>query len=215
MPHILPIVTVLILVPLYVWIIRRRLGTSRRNADLWFKPTGGDFIYQPRGGWGKAYVVSAITRDRIKQGNALTTKIVLLMIAAIYLSPMALLVYDPALYRRILPQIVLFRVVGIGLAAVAALVMHHIAVRPLYARAPLSTVRISTSEVRERLAARASWNQLVVRIMLSAGLLVATLYGAINRPPNVPTTLYMVGALLFSLALLNSVRLALVKAGRY
>jgi hypothetical protein len=169
-----PILPSLLLVGtlLLPFIYRQRFRDASHRATLWLKPDGDGFIFHPFGKLGKAYRVSAAARELIMTRLATRMKIFYCVVIAAILPSLALASLDPTDFARLRPYLSIVRI-GVLLLAIAGMwIWHRVAIRPLYADAPESSVRISMAEVRMKKANYTSWTTIslmVARLGLVAG----------------------------------------------
>jgi hypothetical protein len=170
-----------LLIPL---IYRQRFRNASDRAALWLKPDGGDFIFHPFGKRGKAYRVSAAARDLIMARLATRTKILYCVLLAAIMPSLALASLDPADFADLRPYLSIARIAILILAIAGMWIWHRLAIRPLYAGAPESSVRISMAEVRLKKASYTSWTTISLMIA-RLGLVVCGLvwYGASTHHP--------------------------------
>jgi hypothetical protein len=165
-------------------IYRQRFRNASDRAALWLKPEGDDFIFHPFGKLGKAYRVSAAARDLIVARLAARSKIFYGLLLVTIVPSLALASLDPVDFAALRPYISIARIAVLVLAIAGMWIWHRLAIRPLYADAPLSTVRISMAEVHLKKASYTPWTT----ISLSAarlGLLACGLvwYGVRSHQP--------------------------------
>ena len=166
------------------FIYRQRFRDASNRATLWLKPDGDDFIFHPFGKLGKAYRVSAAARDLIMARLATRMKIFYCVVIAAVLPSLMLASLDPADFAKLRPYLSIARIAVLILAIAGMWVWHRLAIRPLYADAPESSVRISMTEVRTKKASYTSWTTIslmIARLGLVAGGLVW--YGASTHRP--------------------------------
>jgi hypothetical protein len=168
------------------FIYRQRFRDASNRATLWLKPDGDDFIFHPFGKLGKAYRVSTAARDLIMTRLATRMKIFYCVVIAAILPSLMLASLDPTDFARLRPYLSIARLALLLLAIAGMWIWHRLAIRPLYADAPESSVRISTTEVRMKKASYTLWTTIslmVARLGLVAGGLVW--YGASTHRPLV------------------------------
>ena len=166
------------------FIYRQRFRDASNRATLWLKPDGDDFIFHPFGKLGKAYRVSAAARDLIMARLATRMKIFYCVVIAAILPSLMLASLDPADFAKLRPYLSVARLAVLLLAIAGMWLWHRLAIRPLYADAPESSVRISTTEVRMKKASYTSWTTIslmIARLGLVAGGLAW--YGASTHRP--------------------------------
>jgi len=166
------------------FIYRQRFRDASNRATLWLKPDGDDFIFHPFGKLGKAYRVSAAARELITTRLATRMKIFTCVVIAAILPSLALASFDPTDFAKLRPYLSIVRITVLLLAIAGMWIWHRLAIRPLYADAPESSVRISMTEVRMKKASYTSWTTIclmIVRLGLVAGGLVW--YGARTHRP--------------------------------
>jgi hypothetical protein len=166
------------------FIYRQRFRNASDRAALWLKPDGDDFIFHPFGKLGKAYRVSAAARDLIMARLATRTKIFYCVLLAAIVPSLALASLDRADFAELRPYLSIARIVILLLAITGMWIWHRLAIRPLYAGAPESSVRISTAEVRMKKASYTSWTTISLMIV-RLGLVTCGLvwYGASTHRP--------------------------------
>jgi hypothetical protein len=176
------------LVPIAVFVIpfvyRQRFRSASRRATFWLKPEGEAFIFHPFGRRGRAYLVSSAAADLIKARLATRTKIFYGMLLAAIVPSLIFASLDPRDFIALRPYLSLARAAVLALAVTSIWIWHRLAIRPLYADAPESAVRIPVREVRVKQAANASWGMIVFS-MTRLGLLGGSFvwYGAQTRHP--------------------------------
>jgi hypothetical protein len=139
------------------FIYRQRFRSASDRAALWLKPDGDGFIFHPFGKLGKAYRVSAAARDLIMTRLATRTKVFYCALLAVIVPSLVLASLDPADFAALRPYLSIARIAVLLLAISGMWIWHRVAIRPLYAEAPESQVRISTAEVRMKKASYTSW----------------------------------------------------------
>jgi hypothetical protein len=205
-----PILPSLVLVGalLIPFIYRQRFRDASNRASLWLKPDGDGFIFHPFGKLGKAYRVSAAACDLIMARLTTRTKIFYCVLLAAIMPSLALASLDPADYAELRPYLSIARIAILLLAIAGMWIWHRLAIRPLYADAPESSVRISMAEVRTKKAGYTSWTTIslmIARLALLAGGLVW--YGASSHRP-----LFMwVAALIILIRAVPMIRLSYFK----
>jgi hypothetical protein len=154
-----PILPWLVLVGalLVPFIYRQRFRSASDRAALWLKPDGDDFIFHPFGKLGKAYRVSAAARDLIVARLATRTKVFYCVLLATIVPMLALASLDPADFAELRPYLSIARIAIVVVAIAGIWIWHRLAIRPLYAGAPESSVRISATEVRIKKASYTPW----------------------------------------------------------
>jgi hypothetical protein len=181
-----PILPSLVLVGalLIPFIYRQRFRNAADRAALWLKPDGDDFIFHPFGKLGKAYRVSATARDLILARLATRTKVFYCVLLAAVVPSLALVSLDPADFAGLRPYLSIARIAVLLLAVAGMWIWHRLAIRPLYADAPESSVRISTAEVRMKKASYTSWTTISL-MTARLGLVACGLvwYGASTHRP--------------------------------
>jgi hypothetical protein len=181
-----PILPLLVLVGalLIPFIYRQRFRNASDRAALWLKPDGDDFIFHPFGKLGKAYRVSAAARGLIMARLATRTKIFYCVLLAAIMPSLALASLDRADFAELRPYLSIARIAVLLLAIAGMWIWHRLAIRPVYAGAPESSVRISTAEVRMKKASYTSWTTISLMIA-RLGLVTCGLvwYGASTRRP--------------------------------
>jgi hypothetical protein len=166
------------------FIYRQRFRDASHRASLWLKPDGDGFIFHPFGKLGKAYRVSAAARDLITARLTTRTKIFYCVLLAAIMPSLALASLDPADFAALKPYLSVARIAILLLAVAGMWVWHRLAIRPLYADAPESSVRISMAEVRTKKASYTSWTTISLMVA-RLGLVVCGLvwYGlSAHRP---------------------------------
>ncbi len=146
------------------FIYRQRFRDASNRATLWLKPDGDDFIFHPFGKLGKAYRVSAAARDLIMGRLATRMKIFYCVVIAAILPSLMLASLDPADFAKLRPYLSVARLAVLLLAIAGIWIWHRLAIRPLYADAPESSVRISMAEVRLKKASYTSWTTISLMI---------------------------------------------------
>jgi hypothetical protein len=161
-----PILPSLVLVGalLIPFIYRQRFRNASDRAALWLKSDGDDFIFHPFGKLGKAYRVSAAARDLIMARLATRTKIFYCVLLAVVVPSLAFASLDPAGFAGLRPYLSIARIAVLLLAIAGMWIWHRLAIRPLYADAPESSVRISMAEVRMKKASYTSWTSISLMI---------------------------------------------------
>ena len=181
-----PILPSLVLVGalLIAFISWQRFRDSSNRAALWLKPDGDGFIFHPFGRLGKAYRVSAAASDLIMARLTTRTKIFYCILLAAIVPTMALASLDPGDFVELRPYLSVARIAVLVLAIAGMWIWHRLAIRPLYAGAPESSVRISMAEVRTKKATYTSWTTISL-ITARLGLVVCGLvwYGASSHRP--------------------------------
>ena len=181
-----PILPSLVLVGalLIAFISWQRFRDSSNRAALWLKPDGDGFIFHPFGRLGKAYRVSAAASDLIMARLTTRTKIFYCILLAAIVPTMALASLDPGDFVELRPYLSVARIAVLVLAIAGMWIWHRLAIRPLYAGAPESSVRISMAEVRTKKATYTSWTTISL-ITARLGLVICGLvwYGASNHRP--------------------------------
>lgn len=181
-----PILPSLVLVGalLIAFISWQRFRDSSNRAALWLKPDGDGFIFHPFGKLGKAYRVSAAASDLIMARLTTRTKIFYCILLAAIVPTMALASLDPGDFVELRPYLSVARIAVLVLAIAGMWIWHRLAIRPLYAGAPESSVRISMAEVRTKKATYTSWTTISL-ITARLGLVVCGLvwYGASSHRP--------------------------------
>jgi hypothetical protein len=197
----------LLLIPLVIWLRLRRARQSARSHDFWFEPEGDQFIYHPFGRFGKAYLVTAGSRIAIRARVASFARVAGLVLTAAVLGPMLLLSQDPGLYMQWRPDMLLIRI-GMILALIpAGLLWRVIAVRPLYAGAPLAPRRISVQQFRAKQAASRSWLAMGLAVTVLGGFAVFSFYAAYAEG----MTVYAIPGAVLAVLVLFNIRLMLAK----
>jgi hypothetical protein len=185
MASILPF---LVLVALFVIpvVYRQRFLSASKRAAFWLKPNGDGFIFHPFGRRGRAYLVSSTAADLIKARLATRTKIFYGTLLAAIVPSLIFASLDPADFIELRPYLSLARAAVLALAIIGIWIWHRLAIRPLYADAPESTVRIPVREVRVKQAANASWGMILFTIT-RLGLLAGSLmwYGMQTHRPMI------------------------------
>jgi hypothetical protein len=174
MASILPF---LVLVAVFVipFVYHQRFGTASKRAAFWLKPNGDGFIFHPFGRRGRAYLVSSAAAHLIKARVATRTKIFYSMLLAAIVPSLIFASLDPADFIQLRPYLSLVRIAVLAFAVISIWIWHQLAIRPLYADAAESSVRIPLQEVRLKQAANASWGMIlftIIRLGLLAGGLV-------------------------------------------
>lgn len=161
-----PILPWLILVGalLLPFIYRQRFRDSSNRSALWLKPDGDGFIFHPFGKLGKAYRVSAAARDLIMAKLTTRTRILYCVMLAAIMPSLALASLDPADFAELRPYLSIARIAVLLLVIAGMWIWHRLAIRPLYADAPESSVRISMTEVRTKKASYTSWTTISLMI---------------------------------------------------
>jgi hypothetical protein len=184
-----PILPSLVLVGalLIPFIYRQRFRDASNRAALWLKPHGDGVIFHPFGKLGKAYRVSAAARDLIMARLTTRTRIFYCVLLVAIMPSLAFAGLDPADFAALRPYLSIARIAILLLAVAGMWIWHRLAIRPLYADAPESSVRISMAEVRTKRASYTSWT--TISLMLARlGLVACGLvwYGArTHHPPFV------------------------------
>lgn len=166
------------------FIYRQRFRDASNRATLWLKADGDDFVFHPFGKLGKAYRVSAAARDLIMARLATRMKIFYCVVIAAIMPSLLLASLDPADFAKLRPYFSMARLGVVLLATAGMWIWHRLAIRPLYAGAPISSVRISMTEVRMKKANYTSWTTIslmTARLGLVAGGLVW--YGVSTHRP--------------------------------
>jgi hypothetical protein len=183
MPTMLPPL-VLVGAILILFIYRQRFRSASDRAALWLKPEGDGFIFHPFGKLGKAYRVSATARDLITARLAIRTKIFYCVLLAAIAPSLVLASLDPADFAELRPYLSIARIAVLVLAIAGMWIWHRLAIRPLYADAPESSVRITMAEVRMKKASCTSWATISLTIarlgLVACGLVF---YGASTHRP--------------------------------
>jgi hypothetical protein len=186
LPEMTPILPSLVLVGalLIPFIYRQRFRSAPDRAALWLKPEGDGFIFHPFGKLGKAYRVSAAARDLIMVRRATRTKVFYCALLAAIVPSLALAGLDPAGFTGLRPYLSIARIAVLLLAIAGLWAWHRLAIRPLYADAPESSVRISIAEVRMKKASYTSWTTILLTIA-RLGLVACGLvwYGTSTQRP--------------------------------
>jgi hypothetical protein len=181
-----PILPMFVLVGalLIPFIYRRRFRSASNRAALWLKPEGDGFIFHPFGKLGKAYRVSVAARDLIVARLTTRTKILYCVLLAAIVPSLALASLDPADFIALRPYLSIARIAILLLAIAGMLIWHRLAIRPLYADAAVSNVRISMAEVRMKKASYTSWSTISLMIA-RLGLVACGLvwYGTSSHRP--------------------------------
>jgi hypothetical protein len=181
-----PILPSLVLVAalLIPFIYRQRFRDASNRASLWLKPDGDGFIFHPFGKLGKAYRVSAAARDLIMARLTTRTKIFYCVLLAAIMPSLVLASLDPADYAALRPYFSIARIAILLLAVAGMWIWHRLAIRPLYAGAPESSMRISMTEVRTKKASYTSWTTISL-MTARLGLVACGLvwYGASSHRP--------------------------------
>jgi hypothetical protein len=157
------------------FIYRQRFRDASNRAGLWLKPDGDGFIFHPFGKLGKAYRVSAAASDLIMARLATRMKLFYCVLLAAIMPSLVLESLDPADFSKLRAYLSIGRIAVLLLAIAGMWIWHRLAIRPLYADASESSVRISMAEVRTKKASYTSWTTLslmVVRLGLVASGLV-------------------------------------------
>jgi hypothetical protein len=205
-----PILPSLVLVGalLIPFIYRQRFRDASHRATLWLKPDGDDFIFHPFGKLGKAYRVSAAARDLIAARLTTRTKIFYCVLLVAIMPSLAFASLDPTDYAAWRPYFSIARVAMLVLAIAGMWIWHRLAVRPLYADAPESSVRISMAEVRIKKASYTSWTTISLMVarlgVVACGL---AWYGASTHRP----LLVWVAALIILIRAVPMIRLSYFK----
>jgi hypothetical protein len=166
------------------FIYRQRFRDASHRASLWLKPDGDGFIFHPFGKLGKAYRVSATARDLIAARLTARTKIFTCVLLAAILPSLAFASLDPVDFAALKPYLSVARIVVLLLAVAGMWIWHRLAIRPLYADAPESSVRISMAEVRTKKASYTSWTTISLMVA-RLGVVVGGLawYGLSSHRP--------------------------------
>ena len=161
-----PILPSLVLIGalLIPFIYRQRFRNASDRAALWLKPDGDGFIFHPFGKLGKAYRVSAAARELIMARLAMRMKIFYCVVLVAILPSLALAGFDPADFAKLRPYLSVARIAVLILAIAGMWIWHRLAIRPLYADAPESNVRIPMAEVRLKKAGYTSWTTISLMI---------------------------------------------------
>jgi hypothetical protein len=197
----------LLLVPLVIWLRLRRARQSARSHDFWFDPEGDEFIYHPFGRFGKAYLVSATARVAIRARVASFARVAGLVLTAAVLGPMLLLSQNAALYMQWRPYMLLVRIAMVLALIPAGLVWRVVAVRPIYAGAPLAPRRISVQHVRAKQAASRSWWAMGLAVIVLGGFAGFSFYAAYADG----MAIYAVGGAVLALIVVVNIRLMVTK----
>jgi hypothetical protein len=122
---------------------------------------------------------SAAARDLIVARLATRTKIFYCVLLAAIVPSLALASLDPADFAELRPYLSTARIAVLLLAIAGMWIWHRLAIRPLYADAPESTVRISMAEARMKKASYTPWTTISLTVA-RLGLLTCGLvwYGA-------------------------------------
>jgi hypothetical protein len=181
-----PILPSLVLVGalLIPFIYRQRFRNASNRATLWLKPDGEGFIFHPFGKLGKAYRVSAAASDLIVARLATRMKIFYCVLLAAIVPSLVFASLDPVDFAALRPYFSVARIAVLLLAIVGTWIWHRLVIRPLYADAPQSSVRISMAEVRMKKASYTSWT--TISLMIARLCLVAcglAWYGAVTHRP--------------------------------
>jgi hypothetical protein len=185
MASVLPFLVLLALfvIPL---VYRQRFRSASKRAAVWLKPDGDGFIFHPFGRRGRAYLVSNAAADLIKARLVTRTKIFYGVLLAAIVPSLIFASLDPSDYVELRPYLSLARIAVLAFAIIGIWVWHRLAIHPLYADAPESSVRIPVQEVRIKQAANVSWGMIlfsIIRLGLLAGGLVW--YGLHTHHPMV------------------------------
>ena len=178
------------LAPVAVFVIPlvylQRFRSASKRAAYWLKPNGDGFIFHPFGKRGRAYLVSGAAADLIKARLATRTKVFYGVLFAAIVPSLILANFDRADFTALRPYLSLARIAVLVLAAISIWIWHRLAIRPLYADAPESSVRIPLREVRIKQAANASWGMILFSI-IRQGLLAGGLvwYGVQTHHPMI------------------------------
>jgi hypothetical protein len=166
------------------FIYRQRFRDASHRAALWLKPDGDGFIFHPFGKLGKAYRVSAAARDLITARLTARTKIFYCVLLAAIVPSLLLASLDPVDFAALRPYLSVARIAVLLLAVAGMWIWHRLAIRPLYADAPESSVRISMAEVRTKKASYTSWTTISLMVA-RLGLVVCGLawYGLSSHRP--------------------------------
>jgi len=202
----------LLLIPLIIWNVRRRLHRVRKNADHWFQPSGENFIYHPRGRWGQAFLISAADRETIKRKMTGLWIGIFSGFALIYIVPLLLAIGDLDHYMDYRRQMIGYRIGAVAFILMAGLIWHRLTIWPIYASAERSAERISIEDVRSKIAASTSWVVIVGRIVLFALLLASLIAAVWFQPPSPTSILYVVIGLFCVWGLVEAIRLARTKS---
>jgi hypothetical protein len=197
----------LLLVPLFIWLRLRRVRQSARSHDFWFEPEGDQFIYHPFGRFGKAYLVTAAARVAIRARVASFARVAGLVLMAAVVGPMLLLSEDPALYWHWRPYMLMVRIAMVLALIPAGLLWRVVAVRPIYAGAPLAPRRISVQQFRAKQAASRSWWAMGLAVIVLGGLAAVSFYAAYVDGMAV----YAVPGVILAVLLLFNIRLMVTK----
>lgn len=168
------------------FVYRQRFRSASKRAAFWLKPAGDGFIFHPFGRRGRAYLVSSTAADLIKARLATRTKIFYSVLLAAIVPSLILASLDPADFIELRPYLSLARAAVLAFAVISIWIWHRLEIRPLYADAPESSLRIPLQEVRIKQAANASWGMIlftIIRLGLLGGGLVW--YGVQTRHPMI------------------------------
>jgi len=204
----------LLLIPFFIWNMRRRLHRVRKRADHWFQPSGENFIYQPRGRWGGAFIVSTADRETIKRKMTGLWVGITSGLALVYILPLLLAAADMDHYLQYRQQMIWYRLGAVALIIMAALVWHRLTIWPIYAAAERSTERISIDLVRSKIAADTSWVMLAYRIIILILVLAGLAIGVWFQPDSPRVIVLAFAGFLCFWALGSTIRLAAAKSRR-
>jgi hypothetical protein len=205
-----PILPSLVLVGalLVPFIYHQRFRNASDRAALWLKPDGDGFIFHPFGKLGKAYRVSAAIRDLIVARLAIRTKLFYCLLLAAIVPSMALATLDAAGFTNLHRNLLIARVAVLLLAIAGMWMWHRLAIRPLYAGTPESSVRISAAEVRTKKASYTSWTA----ISLSAARLGVVACGLVWYGASTHRPLFVwLAALIVAIRAARMIRLSYFK----
>jgi hypothetical protein len=156
------------------FVYRQRFRSAFQRAAVWLKSEGDGFIFHPFGKWGRAYQVSSAAAGLIKARLTIRTKILYSALLAAIVPSLIVAAIDPADFIELRPYLSLARAGIVAIALLAIWVWQHVAIRPLYANAPVSSLRILPQEVRMKRALNTSWGTILftfIRLGLLAGAL--------------------------------------------
>jgi hypothetical protein len=164
------------------FVYRQRFRSASKRAAFWLKRSSDGFIFHPFGRRGKAYLVSSTAAELIKARLATRTKIFYGVVLAAIVPSLIFASLDPADFIGLRPYLSVARIAVLALAAIVLWIWHQLTIRPLYADAPESSLRIPVREVRIKQAANASWG-LILFTTIRLGLLTGGLvwYGVQAR----------------------------------